>query len=127
MTCNVCTNGLKYQAGTPGSFVTGTKNFKIDVIKKHESSEIHTRNLSREQASRESLEESTATKTIVIMNKAAVDKLTLLFRNAHCIAKSGRPYTDYVTLCSLDQAKRSEDWEYLYNRLILSAVCFIYS
>lgn len=85
--------------------MTGTKNFKIDVIKKHESLEIHTRNLSREQASRESLAESTATKTIVMMNKAAVDKLTLLFRNAHCIAKSGRPYTDYVTLCSLDQAK----------------------
>lgn len=34
MTCNVCTNGLKYQAGTPGSFVTGTKNFKIVVMKK---------------------------------------------------------------------------------------------
>lgn len=30
---NVCTKGLKYQAGTPGSFLTGTENFKIDVIK----------------------------------------------------------------------------------------------
>lgn len=39
-----------------------------------------------------------------MMNKAAVDKFILLFRNAHCIAKSGRPYTYYVTLCSLDQA-----------------------
>lgn len=86
-------------------FVTGTKNFKSDVMKKHESSEIHTSYLAREQASKESLAESTASKTLVMMNKATVDKLSLLFRNAHCIAKSGRPYTDYVTLCSIDQAK----------------------
>ena len=39
------------------------------------------------------------------MNKSAFQKLSMLFRNAHFIAKSGRPYTDYVGLCKLDKAK----------------------
>ena len=39
------------------------------------------------------------------MNSAAFNKIAILFRNAHYIAKSNRPYSDYVTLCNLDKAK----------------------
>jgi hypothetical protein len=44
-------------------------------------------------------------KTIKKLNNAAFKKLIHLFRNAHYIAKTGRPYADYVNLCHLDRAK----------------------
>ena len=30
----------------------------------------------------------------------------LKFKNAHYISKFGKPYTDYITLCNLDEAKK---------------------
>ncbi|XP_014667131.1 PREDICTED: zinc finger protein 862-like [Priapulus caudatus] len=39
------------------------------------------------------------------MNAKAFDRLTILFRNAHGIAKHCRPFTDYVWMCQLDAQK----------------------
>ena len=37
--------------------------------------------------------------------QAQVSQLALLFRNAHAIAKAGRPFTDMEWMCALDEKK----------------------
>ena len=52
--------------------------------------------------------QSDADRAILMMNRAAFTKLTFLFRNAHYVAQSNRPYSDYVSLCQLDKAKGTD-------------------
>jgi hypothetical protein len=95
-----------------GSFVTGCKNFKIQTIKTHASSEGHMKNESRVKAASicsGSSEQSAGEKTLMMLNAAAIFKLRLLFSNAHFVAKMGRPYTDYVHLCKLDKSNKNLD------------------
>ena len=42
------------------------------------------------------------------LNQLSIARLVLKFRNAHAICMKGRPYTDYLMLCDLDQAKGSD-------------------
>ena len=42
---------------------------------------------------------------LLTLNKVTVERLKHLFRNCHAICKKGRPYTDYVWICQLDQLK----------------------
>ena len=37
--------------------------------------------------------------------QAVMHRLALLFRNAHAIAKAGRPFTDMEWMCALDKKK----------------------
>lgn len=39
------------------------------------------------------------------MNAKAFEKLKLLFRTSHAIAKHCRPFTDYVWTCNVDEIK----------------------
>lgn len=48
---------------------------------------------------------STGEKTLLLLNQAAVDKLCILFRNAHALAKHCRPFTDFVWMSKLDKIK----------------------
>ena len=34
-----------------------------------------------------------------------ISRITLLFKNAHAIAKAGRPFSDFSWLCTLDEKK----------------------
>ena len=36
---------------------------------------------------------------------ADINRMSLLFRNAHAIAKAGRPFSDFPWLCTLDEKK----------------------
>ncbi|PJE77992.1 hypothetical protein CI610_03078 [invertebrate metagenome] len=102
MTCSICS-----QFDTDGNFVIGCSNFKIEALKKHDGCDAHKSNVLKHNA-KTSTKPSLAAKSISLINKAAHSKLTTLFRNAHYIAKSGRPFTDYVALCKLDVAKGSD-------------------
>ena len=95
MICTVC---KKYES--VGSFVTGCTNFKVQTIKKHALSENHIKNELKAKATSTS-SESIGEKSLSLLNAAARNKLRLLFSNAHYIAKLGRPYTDYVQMCSI--------------------------
>ena len=44
------------------------------------------------------------------LNQITIDQLKLKFRNVHLICKTGHPFTDYMSLCSLDEAKA---WSWL--------------
>ena len=101
MHCSVCVN-----YDSCGSFVTGCNNLRREAIVKHNTSKGHRDNAAKEKAKRDSsLGDSTAGRTLLSFNKSVFDRLCNLFRNAHTIAKLGRPYSDYVSLCQLDKAK----------------------
>ncbi|XP_060587867.1 zinc finger protein 862-like [Ruditapes philippinarum] len=99
MKCNVCINYDK-----TGSFITGCDNMKLKNIKRHDQSECHINNVKRQKAS-VAPGSSAANKAVKMLNCAAFSKLKLLFRNAHYIAKSGKPYSDFIYLCQLDIMK----------------------
>ncbi|XP_069130425.1 zinc finger protein 862-like isoform X2 [Argopecten irradians] len=103
MKCTIC---IKYDKSVPpGTFVTGTSNYKIDMLRRHEGSETHIQSLQRHTALTSKPGSSCAEKSLLTMNKAAASKLVLLMRNAHFIAKLGKPYTEFVAMCHLDTAK----------------------
>jgi hypothetical protein len=39
------------------------------------------------------------------MKQLAVKQLMLKFKTVHYLGKKGRPFTDYETICELDEAK----------------------
>lgn len=49
--------------------------------------------------------QSEATRAVLMMDRAACTKMTFLFCNPHYIAKSNRPYSDFVQLSLMDKAK----------------------
>lgn len=48
-------------------------------------------------------------KSLSMLNEAATSKLRLQLSNTHYVAKSRRPYTDYVQPCNKDRANRQLD------------------
>ncbi|CAC5416906.1 unnamed protein product [Mytilus coruscus] len=100
MICSICEQFEKLE-----SLVTGCSNFRIDSLSAHERSETHKKCLSGHIAKTKPKGTPEGEKAVVLKNKAAVDKLKILFRNAHYIAKAGRPYTDYRSLCGHGKAQ----------------------
>ncbi|XP_053398417.1 zinc finger protein 862-like [Mercenaria mercenaria] len=109
MVCTVC---VKFEES--GSFVTGCTNFKIQTIKKHAMSESHCQNTRKSEA-RSSSTSTASERSLSMLNSAAINKLRILFCNAHYIAKLGRPYSDYVHLCKLDRGNKQLDIGHTYT------------
>ena len=99
MKCSFCT-----AFDTTGTFVDGCTTFKKRTVEKHDESETHQRNAAKWHVKHS---KPASSNVVSMMNKAAKDKLKFLFANAHYVAKLGRPYTDYVKLCKLDQTNKS--------------------
>lgn len=100
MFCKIC---RKYES--IGTFVSGSKTFKLESIKAHNSSNSHTKNNLKFQAKTKKPGTSEAEKALLTMNKAVHSQMTILFKNGHALAKAGRPFTDFTWLCDLDEAK----------------------
>ena len=49
------------------------------------------------------------------MNRANFNKMEKLFHTAYAIAKKGRPFTDFVWMCELDEMKGLEIGETYRN------------
>ncbi|XP_071486689.1 zinc finger protein 862-like [Diadema antillarum] len=108
MFCTVCRETqTKGAVGGRGQnlFYVGCKNLKLEAVKKHETSENHRVALRIKAANDAPPGTSQAEKAIRKMNETVVNRLTHLFRNAHAISKQCRPFTDFVWLCKLDEAK----------------------
>ncbi|OWF54241.1 Zinc finger protein 862 [Mizuhopecten yessoensis] len=97
--CKVCR-----ELETAGTFCTGNSNFKIDTIRIHDTADAHKFNVAKFNAKFMPVAQAIAAKSLVLLDKSRVGKLCTLFRTAHGMAKSGRPYTDFVWLCSLNEA-----------------------
>lgn len=80
---------------------------KVETLKSHEGSRQHMKQVdimkSKEKIKKG--EQTEAQKTVESLNKAVMDKLIIMFKTVHAISLAGRPFSDYVWMSKLDQAK----------------------
>ncbi|KAJ8340716.1 hypothetical protein SKAU_G00353490 [Synaphobranchus kaupii] len=81
---------------------------KIEAVKDHESSKSHIQAQATKKARAGVPEESVAVRALVSMKTAQFERLKMLFRNVHAIGKSGRPFSDYMWMCKVDDQKGLE-------------------
>ena len=105
--------------------MTGCKNYKKDTIICHEKSDGHILNVSKRNAQL-NLCKTVDTKTIRALNQQTVSRLVILFQNVHTIGKKGRPYTDYLMLCDLDEVKGLDIGKQYRTDKKSSRICFPY-
>lgn len=79
---------------------------RLETLKYHEASSIHQKALATESVKHAPVGSSPAEVMIQKLNDATVDKLKILFRNAHAISLAGRPFTDFVWMAQLDNIKK---------------------
>lgn len=70
------------------------------MLKRIHKAQGHRKNVSIVKARTQNVVKSPALGCLRMM-----EKLKVLFRNAHYVAKTNRPYTDFISLCKLDKAK----------------------
>ncbi len=108
MFCSVCRQHASEDAKT-NSFIVGTKNLKLEAIKDHESSKCHI------QVKKTAQGNTAAMKALTSLKTAQLDKMIILFRNAHAIAKKGRPFC----VCIREKEKMSVfHWDLRLNKLL---------
>ncbi|CAL9685344.1 unnamed protein product [Knipowitschia caucasica] len=104
MFCQICREYTKDKNKT-NSFVVGTSNFKIEAVKDHEKARSHRESLQIKTAKTVPVEDSVAGRSLTSLKTSELEKMQLLFRNAHAIAKKGRPFTDFAWMCEVDRKK----------------------
>ncbi|XP_032362926.1 zinc finger protein 862-like [Etheostoma spectabile] len=104
MFCQDCRTYAK-EKNKMNNFVVGTKNFKVEAVKDHESARSHQESLRIKTAKTGRIEESLAGRSLTLMKTSELEKMQLLFRNAHAIGKKGRPFTDFAWMCDVDRKK----------------------
>ncbi|XP_076081027.1 zinc finger protein 862-like isoform X2 [Mytilus galloprovincialis] len=98
MYCTYCK-----EQGKGGKFVSGCTNFRIDTIQNHEVSSPH---ISATSVTERPLpQNSLSAKAINSIKQTEYDRLSILFRNAHAVAKHHLSFKTYNVICKLDQAK----------------------
>ncbi|XP_061910697.1 zinc finger protein 862-like [Entelurus aequoreus] len=105
MFCTVCTTFGKDKKSQASHFVVGCSSMKVESIISHEGTRNHDKNMKIKQAKSAPLHEAPSVQVLTKLSDVNTQKMKLLFRNAHAIAKKGRPITDYVWQCSLDEKK----------------------
>ncbi len=78
---------------------------KIETLRHHEGSAAHQRSVQHKAAQKVPPGSAPAEKIIKQLNTKTFNRLEILFRNAHFLAKMGRPYTDFAPMSTLDKAK----------------------
>ena len=79
-------------------FIIGTNNMKLESIIDHEDSTVHGQSLAKEKA-KQNPTETPAAKILRSLNREQSERVSLLFRSAHAIAKKGRPFSDFEWMC----------------------------
>ena len=104
MFCKTCRDSnVTGERGGRGqnSLYKGSNTFKLETLKTHGASENHQLAVDREKARKAAPGTSHAERMLKGMNLAALNRLKLLFRNAHALARNCRPYTDYRWMTEL--------------------------
>ena len=112
MKCKYCIDFYGDSAGTKppttlkniNTFITGSTNLKKSAVSDHELSLAHVR---AQKAAEKPADKNTtqAGRALLAMKDGDRNRMSLLFRNAHAVAKQNRPLTDFEWLCKLDRAK----------------------
>ena len=71
--------------------MTGSSNFKHESVKTHDTSQSHRKNFEKNKVPDS---HSEANKALKCLNKVGFDKLSILFRTWHSLAKQGRPFKE---------------------------------
>lgn len=95
MFCQDCRMYVK-EKKKKNNFVVGTNNFKVEAVKDHESAQSHQESQRIKTAKTGRIKESLAGRSLALLKKSDLEKMQLLFRNAHAIGKKGRPFTDFA-------------------------------
>ncbi|XP_070535062.1 zinc finger protein 862-like [Ptychodera flava] len=93
----------------------GTNHFKVDPLKTHEKTKEHISCMTRGPTR---AREKTGPLEQVLANVTAKQhkSLTMLFNTAYGVLKSGRPFTDYEFVCSIQLKNNAELGENYLNR-----------
>lgn len=83
--------------------VKGTDNFKLDVIRQHETSKWYTY-----YAPKHSDQKTPAEKSMKTLRQAEYNKRQVKFRTSHAIAKHQKSLSDYSFICNQYKAKGLE-------------------
>ena len=81
-----------------GSYVTGSGYLRHDGLDHHQNSEGHRYAAQYLAVKAQKPGSSIAEKAIQSMNRATFERLEILFRNVHAIAKKSRPISDFAWL-----------------------------
>ena len=80
---------------------------KVETLKLHESIKAHLKSVAtikgRTNIAKGELTE--AHKTAESLNKAVINKLTILFKSVHALCLARHPFSDFVWMSKLDRAK----------------------
>ena len=100
MVCVVC-----IEFGEKSMFTTGCPSYKLDSIRKHETSKQHTWAVAKAKANEQPASQSVSAKIVQSLNKDIFDKLAFMFRTCHALLLRNRPLRDFEWQCKLDQIK----------------------
>ncbi|WAR18858.1 ZN862-like protein, partial [Mya arenaria] len=92
-------------AETECAFVSGTSCFRKGLVDAHKDSAIHLKSTETKKAKTLPIAQSQGAKCLQKLKKADNDRLLILMRNAHAVAKHNMSLKSYVLLCKLDKAK----------------------
>ncbi|XP_071848829.1 zinc finger protein 862-like isoform X1 [Apostichopus japonicus] len=107
MFCNICEQWATSTGQAMGKteFVKGCSSLRIESLHKHAKSETHTGAVAAKGAAEAPPGTSTADKLLRQMNQTVINRLEVMFRTCHFLAKKARPFADFVEQCDLDEAK----------------------
>ena len=102
LTCSFCSD---FSRDRNLNYITGCKAYKLDSIRKHETSKQHQHCALIAEAKSQNPSESSASKIIIKLNTEIIQKLEKMFRNCHALIIKNRPLSDFGWLCELDEKK----------------------
>ena len=106
MYCTVCEEAAQTNKSiaVKNSFIIGSISKKHESLARHQESSNHRLAIEITHAKKNPFA-TPAAKIISDLNKDVIDKMCILFRNAHALAVQNRPLSDFVWMTLLDQSK----------------------
>lgn len=95
MFCDVCLLYPNLRDKDSKFVKDGCSNFHIKSLRTHDKSEAHQKCISHDKAKKSTPGSTPAEKIIQKMNEIEFQKMQILFRIAHSLAKNGRPFEDF--------------------------------
>ena len=104
MFCETCVANTNYCEKESKFVKGGCANFHVKSLQTHHKSQGHKRCAEREKAMAATPGTNPAERALQSMNEQNFNKLRILFRVAHSIAKKNRPFQDYIWSLDLHEA-----------------------
>lgn len=100
MRCSTCEE-FGAECTITNSFVVGTTSYKVDTVKKHETSVYHQKAATKKAAKMTPVAESTAAKLVTQLSVHHQVKMEKLFRIVHAVIRHNSAVSDYLWIFDL--------------------------